>query len=671
MEFEEIRICNLFSYYKEQPFDLIAPEPGRNIVLISGRNGYGKTSFINSVKLLFGGVTDSMRSGLQVGRTPTHKQYVHGLGDDWLGIMNRRARAKGEKECWIQIRWKENFGTVTARRTWYIDKSNYKDNLDIETSFTEKIEDTQKFLNERLPPDYIPFFFFDGEQIRVIAEANRDRQTQHIEGILNISPLNNLMDSLKRVKSNLRRGEMEESAKAELARLEKEKAELEAKQAINYQEQEELKDEIEDIQRKIAEEDRYLENLRAYSPYRDKESLRREQRNLEEEIQKLQKKIAEYLPRDVPLLVNPILIEKASNEIRKLVDSQAGAQVHMLEILISELPHDLFDKPPYPRPELEENQITFYKDRLTKLLKAYIPDSKHISESLFHIEMKRAKELLQILESYLKTDIIRRQHIENLHSVSRKKRQFDDIEQRIDDLGTLSEEAREDYQIRKDANEDRKILLGGKLNQLSDSEKRNDKLTADIKKKEKEIKQQERKVDISKTTTKKLDMTKRIGSLCSNFKTELKGQYRKDIETKVNHYFQKLTSRTIVDSICIDEDFSLHYTNQNGQSVGMANLASGIKQLVATSLLWALKEVSQKPIPVVIDTPLARIDRKHQNNLLTRYYPNAGEQVIILPTDSELDKEKYKLLLPHIYREYRLENPDGESTEVVKDKIYK
>lgn len=131
-----------------------------------------------------------------------------------------------------------------------------------------------------------------------------------------------------------------------------------------------------------------------------------------------------------------------------------------------------------------------------------------------------------------------------------------------------------------------------------------------------------------------------------------------------------MTAHRLIDHIKIDEDFDLHYFNKAGESVGKANLSAGMKQLSATALLWALKEVSGKTVPVVIDTPLARFDREHQENLLSMYYPNAAEQVIVLPTDSELDKDKYKLLLPRIYCEYRLKNDDGESTVFEEKAMY-
>ncbi|MBV5276310.1 hypothetical protein JZU56_00225, partial [bacterium] len=63
-------------------------------------------------------------------------------------------------------------------------------------------------------------------------------------------------------------------------------------------------------------------------------------------------------------------------------------------------------------------------------------------------------------------------------------------------------------------------------------------------------------------------------------------------------------------------------------------------------------------------------DRQNQENLLINFYPKAGEQVIVLPTDSELDQEKYRLLLPHIGAEFQLANATGECTEILQASMY-
>ncbi|MBL0284839.1 MAG: AAA family ATPase [Zoogloea sp.] len=76
MIFKKICIQNLFSYYGEQVFDLPPPTRKRPVILIAGRNGFGKTSFINSVKLLFLGTADEMLRNVQTGTTLRPNSYL-------------------------------------------------------------------------------------------------------------------------------------------------------------------------------------------------------------------------------------------------------------------------------------------------------------------------------------------------------------------------------------------------------------------------------------------------------------------------------------------------------------------------------------------------------------------------------------------------------------------
>ena len=72
-------------------------------------------------------------------------------------------------------------------------------------------------------------------------------------------------------------------------------------------------------------------------------------------------------------------------------------------------------------------------------------------------------------------------------------------------------------------------------------------------------------------------------------------------------------------------------------------------------------------MPVVIDTPLARLDRINQTYLLCNYYSNLSHQVVVLPTDAEIDRAKLEMLRPNIWKEFSLRNHDtGESVEVVE-----
>jgi len=45
---------------------------------------------------------------------------------------------------------------------------------------------------------------------------------------------------------------------------------------------------------------------------------------------------------------------------------------------------------------------------------------------------------------------------------------------------------------------------------------------------------------------------------------------------------------------------------------------------------------------------------RDRDNIVSNYFSNAGEQVIILSTDTEVDKEYYRLLKPHLSGAARL-----------------
>ena len=73
-------------------------------------------------------------------------------------------------------------------------------------------------------------------------------------------------------------------------------------------------------------------------------------------------------------------------------------------------------------------------------------------------------------------------------------------------------------------------------------------------------------------------------------------------------------------------------------------MSAGEKQLLAISLLWGLARVSEKHLPVAIDTPLARLDSSHRQNLIERYFPTASHQVILLSTDTEIGKAEVEFV---------------------------
>jgi DNA sulfur modification protein DndD len=98
--------------------------------------------------------------------------------------------------------------------------------------------------------------------------------------------------------------------------------------------------------------------------------------------------------------------------------------------------------------------------------------------------------------------------------------------------------------------------------------------------------------------------------------------------------------------------FTLH---RAGHTFGREQLSAGENQLLAVATLWALRELSGRATPVLIDTPLSRLDSQHRHGMLHDFLPRASHQVILLATDAKIDAAAMKRLAPVIARVYRME----------------
>ena len=92
--------------------------------------------------------------------------------------------------------------------------------------------------------------------------------------------------------------------------------------------------------------------------------------------------------------------------------------------------------------------------------------------------------------------------------------------------------------------------------------------------------------------------------------------------------------------------------------------------MFATAVLWALAKTSGKPLPFIIDTPLARLDVEHRQNLIEKFFPIASHQVIIFSTDAEIDYQNYMKLLPYISTSYAMEYLQGKGKTKKHDEQY-
>jgi DNA sulfur modification protein DndD len=677
MIFKTITLYNLFSYYGKIVFQLNTPKKGKNIILIAGRNGHGKTSFINSIKLLFSEVSVELRSGIpgSSGKTLSPKQYLLGFQDLWAGVFNRKAKKEDQKRFYIKIEWEEEAGVVEAIREWIITGENeYQQHFRINATFMKtmlKDQDAQDFLDERLPQDYIPFFYFDSEQIHKMIDISQNNLQKHMERLLNISQIETAREYIGKAQSDWKKAAMLEKEKAILQEKANHLSEKKRAIAENNEKATYLKDEISDLEDEIEDNSKRLDRLRENSQIGDEKKLKEERDYIERTIEELTLSIADDLTDDAPLLFNSEIIKKTATFIKIIMESDTGIQSDLINSFIRTLPISLFDNPPFPDPSLSEYQTDFYKNRLIQLLEAYKPVHDR-QKSFFSIEKRRAGQISDMIAPYLSVDHRKKALTESLKKINNHKNRAVEIELRLDDIPDLSQQEKEEFENTKKELSQKSGLKGEKEREIKEIGEKIQSFESELKKLIRDIKYQEKQVRVSGNAKTKVELANKLKIFFKAYKDELKKKRRQEIESKLNTYSQKLiTSSTQIGKIKVYDDFSLHPVDKSEVPIGINSLSSGIRQLIATALLWSLKDVSGKTVPLVIDTPLGRIDKEHQENLLNYYYPSVGKQVIILPTDSELDLDKYNLLKPYISQEFQLENSDGESTVYIEKPMYK
>ena len=118
-------------------------------------------------------------------------------------------------------------------------------------------------------------------------------------------------------------------------------------------------------------------------------------------------------------------------------------------------------------------------------------------------------------------------------------------------------------------------------------------------------------------------------------------------------------NRLLFDKVRVDPDTFEVRLFKDGEPVPEDGPSKGERQMIAMSVLWSLARASGRPLPFMIDTPLARLDTGHRDRVVERFLPAASHQILVFSTDEEIRSGYYKSLLPYISHSYVLRRAEG------------
>jgi DNA sulfur modification protein DndD len=672
LKFLSLTVENLFAYNGKSTVDLSGTSPERNIIIISGRNGAGKTSLLNAAKLLFLGHTNKslLRVGF-AGSSLTARQYVLGQPGRWFGIFNAASRASFAS---VSLRWNEDGKDWEARRTFRLLKggTDFEEEFLVSAGGTPlRPNDAQTKLAHLLPPEIVPFFFFDGEQIQALADAEIGREQTEIERLLGFSffaQLNDRVDSYAKEKA---RAGLPDDVQVKVVEAENAAREANARAEAHgrgrIQEEENRLDFERLRDRLIADRER----LRS-GTLTDAERIRIENRIkvLEGEREELALKIADTMPVEIPFLVNQRLVQQAFD----LLDGHLGAatDTSLASRMHREMPGKIAEgldglKPAIALSGKQREGLDIFVAGLLEEFGIQLTPSDPLLQSL---SPKRAGELRdQFLiwsQRGAEASADQRDSLLRMRRITGDLRR---IRQDLDEAELTTEESRTQYaELTKQVDEvqDNLATCIEKIAALRIAEEEElrtmqaqERRIADLEREYQEVARENSAYKLAIRTKRALDRYREVR----------RREVRASVEMRLNERIAILLAPSeLVRSITLSDDFVMSYFDERKREVPRLSISAGMRQLLAMAMLWALKDESEKPLPVIVDTPLGRIDRKNRNLLMSEYFPAAGDPLVLLPTDTELGPDDLKALDGNIRRYYRIENDGGDSARIVEDR---
>lgn len=662
-----LHLSNFKRFFGEHTIDLM-PDPAgyKPLILIGGDNGRGKTSVHEAINYAL--YVDDQLPGVQ-----TRPSYLRAVSDR----LNRRALDEGLSDFWVALELVIDtaMGTrhVRIERRWDVDIRKRE-----ATSFEVRIlEDGREmdyvdeynyreFIRRLCPPEIAPFFFFDGERIQDLADdiGHDHSMVESIEGILHISVYKQLRDDLgKYVVEHLERQEITPNSTDDFFDLQKDAERIQ-------QELERKRDRLADAEREVDEAHRTSQHLKnelqrvAGSPHAsDRHSLTERKMHIDAELETVEEMVRTGFS-DLPVALCGPLIEGMLQQIE--TEARDVATPERLEELRKQLQcvkDRVFRTLPIQgeldsavvRAVLEET-IARYDEAIREVF-----GLDHTPTVLLHdVGVQTRRQIISRAQQATSSVGALRAAIDRRETLENEKREIDGKLMSISDDPHVDEliESKEKVDADMGSLQEEHRSLTAEISELGDK----------LKVRLRQIEDRRAQRDATTLARKQVQLAQRARRVLDAFIRELGHRKLNSLRDKLAEMYGRLRRpEDPVQAIEIDpETWQVILRDHEGRELEKRVFSAGMKEMYALSLLWALGQTSGHKLPVVIDTPLGRLDSYNRASLCEEYFPNAGHQVVLLSTDEEIDRRWFQTLEPYVSKQYCLEHDWETDSTVVR-----
>jgi DNA sulfur modification protein DndD len=636
MKFRKLTIENYKSFQFPTTIEFPDSSEGKCIFLIGGMNGAGKTSVMEGVNIC-----------------------LYGAKPDFIyKFINRKELAKGNAYVSFELILEtDDNEEIQIKRSWSAGTVDGPKVKDLEEKLVvvkdgkrvtvQNKEMWQDYINATVPKGITQFFFFDGEKIQEIAADDHSevRLKNSLEVALGIQYISRLSGDILHIKQEERKNFVEisdEDIDFKESELKREKAKLGKK----HSEREELNGELDRFKAENEEAKIRFQSAFNSEPESIDETRQRERKRIQFLGKKgqLDLQIKNLLEKYLPWALSGKLFQP----IRKQIEGERNqTALRAIGDQANELAQSIVSAVDYPEPLFSTSLNDIQKDTLHKrVLTVLQADSVSNSTTWLNLSDRDAARILNKMEEIEQSEIL---FLRDLFSEQEEL----DQEIRKLDVNTMGVASDSEKQLFTDLQQQMESCQ----NQIGRLTVKIQNLNEDIIVIENRIREIELELgklyDKHHLSKEKVDFIKEcdtIANLLNAFIIKLRKNKIHLLQEKTFGMYKLLSSRSgLIKDLRIDEKtYEITINDRNGHEMKKSGLSAGEKEIFAVSLLWGLAQTSQLNLPIIIDTPLSRLDSVHRDNIVNNYFPNAAEQVIILSTDTEIDNNYFKALEPHL-----------------------
>lgn len=660
-----IRLCNFRQFYGTTPEIKIAGDLDRNITIVHGNNGAGKTSLLNAFTwVLYEKFTAAFASAEQ--------------------LVNKRAIAETDinssVECWVQVAWEKDSKRYLAKRFCRA----YKTESDIEIGKTQLslyfagddgkwiITDKhqEEIIGETLPSSLHQYFFFDGERIEQIVRSDKKAEiAEAMKMLLGIEVLNRSIKHLGEAKKSLD-GELKQIGSSEVKQLMRSQTESQHELEKKQIRQEEILQEIERQQLIKHEVSKALLDLSAAQEIQQRREELEAQKSLNlEQLKKSQETLKRLISSKAYTVLLPEITQNFRNfitELRQKGELKAGISQEFIKDILQQ-------QKCFCGTELKIGSFNYQQ------VESWIEKAGNSS-----IEENAIRMLSQVDEIDRQASIFWDEADREQANINQLRQVINEIENKLDSI---------QERLRKDSSEEIRNLqkrldnIDLRIKDLTLEQGANQQrigdLNAEISDLAKQIARQELNEARQKLAQRRIVATQDAIARLTEVKRRQEQNFRWQLEKRVQEIFSQISFTPYIPKIT--EKYELLLVENTSGVEAIVAASTGENQILSLSFIssiidkvreWSESKTLMMPdsstFPIVMDSPFGSLDEIYRRQV-AKIVPQLANQLVVLVTKTQWRKEVEEELSPKVGKQYVLvyysPKPDCERDSIYLDGV--